>query len=169
MKILRKVHWLLLVSTVVAALLWPAYAMGQTEKKDLIIRFSSGSYPYNIRVGQDNIFYLEIENTGTQDITNIRLHANVPEGWVVEMKPETVSLLAAGRVQTVDANVKPAATANKRDYQITFIAEGDGTRGVMTTWVRVENSSSAWLWVGIGIGIIVVAGFIIVFLRIGKQ
>ncbi len=169
MKIGSKILQFLFIIVMLTAILWPAYVMGQTEKKDLTIRFSPGSYPYNITIGQDNIFYLEIENTGTQGISNIRLYANAPEGWVVEIRPETISYLAVGGVQPFDANIKPAATASKRDYQITFVAEGEGIRRVMTTWVRVENSLSLWLWVGIGIGVIVVAGFIIVFLRLGRQ
>ena len=88
---------------------------------------------------------------------------------MVEINPDTISYLATGRVQTLDANVNPPATASKRDYQITFIAEGDGIRRVMTTWVRVENSSSIWPWVGVGIGILAVAGFIFIFLRLGRK
>jgi uncharacterized membrane protein len=169
MNIANKIRWLLFVVIVVAAILSPAYAVAQAEKKDLIIRFPPNSYPYNVKIGQDNIFYLEIENTGTQAITNVRLYANAPESWAIEITPKTISYLAAGSVQTIDANVKPAATASKRDYQISFVAEGDGIRRVMTTWVRAEDSSSLWLWVGVGIGIIVIAGFVFVFLRMGRQ
>jgi uncharacterized membrane protein len=169
MKIVNKVRLFLFVVIVVAAIVSPLYTVGQTQEKDLIIRFSPGSYPYNVKIGQDNIFYLEVENTGTQAITNIRLYANTPEGWVIEIKPKTISYLAAGSMQTIDANVKPVATASKRGYQIAFVAEGDGIRRVMTIRVKVEDSSSLWLWVGVGIGVIVITGFILVFLRMGRQ
>jgi len=164
-----KILWFLLIVVVMAAILLPDGATAQTEKKDLVIRFSPGSYPYHVSIRQDNIFYLEIENIGTQNITNIRLYANAPEGWLVDINPATLSNLAAGRVQTLNASVRPPATANKRDYQITFVAEGDEIRRVMTTWVRVEGASSVWLWVGIGIGIVVIVGFILIFLRMGRQ
>ena len=171
MKIGSKIYWLLLIIMFAAVILCPGYVLGQTEQKDrdLVIRFSPGSYPYNVRIGEDNLFYLEIENTGIQDITNIRLYANTPEGWVVEINPETVSLLPAGRIQTISANVQPAATASKRDYQITFVAEGDEIQRVLTAWVRVENSEPVWLWVGFGLGVIVIAGFVFVFMRIGRK
>lgn len=175
MNIGRKLHFLALAVIVLTAVFWPSVALAQPAqpaqpgKDGLIIRFSPNSYPYNVRVGEDNVFYLEIENGGNQDITNIRLYGNAPAGWVIEIVPETISLLAAGSVRTIDANLKTATKASKGDYQISFIAEGDGIRRVMTTWVRVERSSSVWLWVGIGIGIAVVAGFILVFLRTRRQ
>ena len=169
MNIVNKVRWFLFVVIVVTAILWPVHAVAQTEKKDFVIRLSGGSYPYNVRVGQDNVFYLEVENTGSQAVTNIRLYANTPEGWVIEMNPETIGYLAVGSMQVIEANIEPTAMANRRDYQITFVAESDEIRRVMTTWVRVEDSSLLWLWVGFGIGIVVIAGFVFVFLRMGRQ
>lgn len=169
MKIGVKMRWLLFMAVIGAAIFPTVFAAGQTDRKDLVIRFAAGSYPYNVKIQQDNIFYLEIENIGNQAIASIRLSANAPEGWLVEINPPVISYLSTGSVQTVDANVKPDPTADKKEYQLTFIAEGDGIRKVMTTWVRVEDSQSMWLWIGIGIGVIVIAGFIFVFLKLGKQ
>ncbi|MFH1032135.1 MAG: NEW3 domain-containing protein [Chloroflexota bacterium] len=169
MRIGNKIRWLLFIAVVISAIFPTIFAAGQTIRKDLVIRFAAGSYPYNVKIKQNNIFYLEIENIGNQALSNIRLSANAPEGWFVEINPPIISYLSTGSVQTVDANVKPAINSDKKEYQLTFIAEGDGIRKVMTTWVRVEDSQSMWLWIGIGIGVIVIAGFIFVFLKLGKQ
>ena len=163
-----KVYWLLVLVTLIA-ILFPAGALAQVEKKDLVIRFSPGSYPYEVRVGQDNIFYLEVENTGNVTINNIRLSANQPEGWSVQITPMTIGSLSPSAIQTFDANVRPASTASKRDYQIAIVAEGDGIRRVMTIYVRVRDSNSMWLWIGIGLGLLVVAGAVFIFLRFGRQ
>lgn len=175
MNVVSKVRWLILVVIVVTAVLWPGVALAQPSmppqpaRDGLVIRFSPNSYPYLVNAGEDNVFYLEVENDSTQDIANIRLHADAPRGWMIEIAPENMGLLAPGKVRTFDATVRPPARADKGNYQITFVAEGEGKRGVLTTSVRVERSSSVWLWVGIGIGIAVVAGFILVFLRTRRQ
>jgi len=70
--------YLVLVLVTLMAIVFPASALGQVEKKDLVIRFSPGSYPYEVKIGQDNIFYLEIENTGNVAINNIMLSRTRP-------------------------------------------------------------------------------------------
>ena len=165
---ITKTYWLLVIA-VLMALLLPGTVSAQAEKKDMVIRFSPGSYPYEVRIGQGNIFYLEIENTGNVPINNIRLSTDKPEGWSVQLNPMTIGNLAAGSIQTVNADVKPASTATRRDYQLAFVAEGDGIRRVMTAYVRVQDSTTIWLWIGIGLGVIVIAGFIFVFWRMGRR
>lgn len=167
MRITKK-YWLL-VLTVLMALFLPGSASAQAEKKDMVIRFSPGSYPYEVRVGKDNIFYLEVENTGNVSINNITLSANSPEGWSVQINPMTIGSLSPGAIQTIDANVRPSKMSSRRDEQVTVIAEGDGIRRVMTVYVRVRDSNSMWLWIGIGLGVIVIAGFVFIFLRMGRQ
>ena len=167
MKILR-LYWLLVLAALIV-ILFPASTLAQTEKKDLVIRFSPGSYPYEVRVGKDNIFYLEVENTGNVVISNIRLSVDKPEGWTVQVTPMTLASLGPGAMQTADANVRPASAASKRDYQLAIVAEGDGIRRVMTVYVRVRDSNSMWLWIGIGLGVVVIAGFVFIFLRMGRQ
>jgi uncharacterized membrane protein len=164
-----RVVWFLFTVAVVAGLFSPSYAVAQTEKKDLVIRFSSGSYLDRVEPDKDNPLYLEIENLGNRAITNIRLLADAPEGWLVEFNPVTIDNLAPGSVVPIDVNVKPSRTATKRDNRINFIAEGDGIRRVMTIWLRVENGPSVWLWVGLAIAVAVIAGFVFIFLRIGRQ
>ena len=165
----RIVHWLVLVIVLAMAFLSPSYAVAQQERKDLVIRFSSGSYLDRVEPDKDNPLYLEIKNLGNRAITNIRLLADAPEGWLVEFNPVTIDNLAPGSVVPIDVNVKPSRTATKRDNRINFIAEGDGIRRVMTIWVRVENGPSVWLWVGLAIAVAVIAGFVFIFLRIGRQ
>jgi len=164
-----RVVWFLFTVAVVAGLFSPSYAVAQTERKDLVIRFSSGSYLDRVEPDKDNPLYLEIENLGNRAITNIRLLADAPEGWLVEFNPVTIDNLAPGSVVAIDVNVKPSRAATKRDNRINFIAEGDGIRRVMTIWVRVENGPSVWLWVGLAIAVAVIAGFVFIFLRIGRQ
>jgi uncharacterized membrane protein len=165
----HRIVWFLLTIVLAMAFLSPSYAVAQQERKDLVIRFSSGSYLDRVEPDKDNPLYLEIENLGNRAVTNIRLLADAPEGWLVEFNPVTIDNLAPGSVVPINVNVKPSCTATKRDNRINFIAEGDGIRRVMTIWVRVENGPSVWLWVGLAIAVAVIAGFVFIFLRIGRQ
>lgn len=168
MRIRRIVHWLVLIVVLAMAFLSPSYAIAQ-EEKSLVIRFSPGSYLDRVETGKDNIFYLEVENFSNKAINNIRLLADAPEGWLIEFNPVNIDNLAPGSVAAIDVNVKPSRTASKRNNRLTFIAEGDGIRRVMTIWVWVENGTSVWLWVGLAIAVAVIAGFVFIFLRIGRQ
>jgi len=160
-----RILWFVVAVMVIIGLV-PSPAFAQ---EDLVIRFSPGSYLDRVEPGKDNPLYLEIENLGNRAITNIRLLADAPEGWLVEFNPVTINNLVPRSVVAIDVNVKPSRTATKRDNRINFIAEGDGIRRVMTIWVRVENGPSVWLWVGLAIAVAVIAGFVFIFLRIGRQ
>ena len=166
MKINVKVRWLfLLLIGLVTVFSLPALAQG--EKTDLTLRLV-GNYYSEVKAGKDNNFFLEVRNTGTRAITNIRLSADKPEGWVVEFRPGAIDYLGANSVQTVDVNIKPAAKANKREYSLTLIAEANEIRRVESVWVRVA-SASYWLWVGVIVAAIVVAGFVVIFIRLSRQ
>ncbi len=148
---------------VVTASFWPI---------DLTLALTCGDYRYynEATAGKDNQFFLEVRNTGSKAVTNIRLSADKPEGWVIEFKPAVIDYLGAGSLQTVDVNIKPDRTAVKRGYSFTLIAEANEIRKVEQTWVTVVGTPrSFWLWVGGIVGFIVVAAFVAIFLRFGRQ
>ncbi len=136
----------------------------------LLLRNSQHDYYYNneATAGQDNKFFLEVRNTGTKSITNIRLSAEEPEGWIIEFKPAEISYLSSGSVETVDVNIKPVSKAIKEGYQVTFIAEANEIRKGQSFWVTVKPAQF-WIWIWIVAGVVVVAGFVFIFLRFGRQ
>lgn len=156
----------LLMVGLVAALL-PPRAIAQ-EKIDLTLKLVSGYYN-EVTVGKDNIFFLEIRNTGNTAVTNIRLSSVKPEDWVIDFKPEQVAYLGAGSSQTIEINVKPTQDTDRRGHQITFIAEANQIRKVMSIWLTVRAPQGSWLWIGGLILLGVVAGFIIVFIRLNRR
>jgi len=168
MKIKGKVCWLFLLIVGLVTILLPRLTLAQEGKIDLVLRLVSGRFNNEVTAGKDNTFFLEIRNTGSRDITNIRLSSEKPEGWVIEFKPETIDYLAPGTLQTVDVNIKPDGKTAKGEYRVIFIAEANEIRKVESIWLRVE-SASFWPWVGAIVGAIVVAAFIIVYIRFGRQ
>ena len=147
----------------------PLFAQVQAEKTDLTLTLFPRDYYNEVKVGEDNRLFLEVRNTGNTTITRIRLSSQGPEGWVVEFKPGEIDYLGAGSVQTVDLIIKPDSKATKGGYNVTLIAEANEMRKAETIWLNIKASSSFWLWVGIGIGAVVVAGFVFIFWRFGRQ
>ncbi len=145
-------------------------ALAQEPKTELVLRLFPGDYFSGIPAGKSTTIFMEVRNTGTRAITNIRLNASKPEGWSVYFNPVSIGYLAPGSAQTVDINVIPAGDTSRRDYNITLIAEANETRTVTSAFLRVVQSGpSAWLWVGIGLAALVIAGFAFVFIRMGRQ
>ncbi len=161
----------LLVAFLMTVLLLPQPSLAQEREADLTLTLLSGrySYYYEVTAGKDNIFYLEIRNTSSKAITDIRLSSDEPEGWVIDLELEEVDYLGPGSFQTVDVNIKPAPKAAKGEYRVIFIAEANELLRVeSTSWVTVKTASF-WPWVGAGIVLVVVAAFIFIFMRFGRQ
>lgn len=153
---------------VILTFLLPGPAVAQDGKTDLILRLVSNDYYNPVKTGKDNILFLEIQNNGDKSLSNIRMSSNQPKDWTVEFTPSTISALSPGSIQTIDVNIKPVEGASRGEYQVTVIAEANEIRRVQNIWVRVE-STSFWLWVGAILGAAVIAAFIIVFMRLGRQ
>jgi len=163
------IYWLLLCVMGLMLILSPGTVLAQEEKLDLILRLIPGDYYKEVTPGEENILYLEIHNAGNKPVTNIRLSSDEPEGWVVKFKPMSVDYLGASSFQTVDVNIKPPSNATRGEYRLNLIVEASETRKVISTFLRVETATSIWLWVGVAIAAVVVAGFIIIYLRFGRQ
>ncbi len=168
MGISRKILWIFLFVVGLAAMVLPGSIQAQADKIDLTMRLVSDSYYNSITAGKDKTLFLEIGNTGNKALTNIRLYADLPEGWIVKFSPGLIDYLSPGNFQTVDVIVKPAGNASKGEYAIPLIAEAKETRRVTSIYVRVE-SASFWVWVGAGVGALVIAGFILIFIHYGRQ
>lgn len=138
------------------------------RRPELILALVAGRYSNEVRIGEENRLFLEVRNTGAKPVTGIRLSAAVPEGWTVRFEPASIDNLGAGSVRNVDLIIRPGGAATKGGYNITLIAEANETRRVESLFLTVK-SSSFWLWIGIGIGAIVVAGFVFIFWRFGRQ
>ncbi|MBI2853489.1 MAG: hypothetical protein HYX87_01030 [Chloroflexi bacterium] len=142
--------------------------LAQENKVDLTIRLLSEYYK-ELAPGENVLLFMEVKNNGNTAISNIRFNASAPQGWQTSFVPDSISHLSAGSSQAVDVHIVPGRNTSKGDATITLLAEADQTRAVTSTFLRVKGGISLWLWVGAGIGALVLAGFIIVFLRFGRE
>lgn len=148
-------------------LLLPQPALAQEGRTALALRLRNG-WSHEARPGKNNNFSLEVRNTGTRPITNIRLSSEKPEGWIIEFKPAEINYLSSGSLQTVDVNIKPVSKAFKEEYRVSLIAEANEIRVVQYIWITVK-AASFWLWIWAVIGAIVIAGFVFIYMRYGRQ
>jgi uncharacterized membrane protein len=169
MRICRKIYWLPILLIGLMAILSPYPTLAQAEKVDLTLRLVSDSYYNKITAGKDKTIFLEVGNTGKDGITNIRLYADLPEGWTIEFRPGLIAYLGPGSFQAVDVILRPASNAAKGEYTVALIAEASETRRATSIFVRVESASLFWVWVGAGVAALVIAGFILIFMRFGRE
>ncbi len=166
----KKVFWLfLLLAGLLACLGSPAVLLAQEAKVDLSLRMLPEYYYEEVIPGEDNTLFMEVRNNGDKEIHNIRFDSEKPEGWIVDFKPGRIGYLGAGSSHTIDVKVIPGRDTGRGEYNLTFIAEANETWTATRTILRVETGSSFWLWVGLGVAALVIAGFIVIFLRFGRQ
>ncbi len=164
--------WLSLLGVVAATLfclLAPVYASAQMGKLPLQIQLLPGSYNTELSRGKDNILYVQAVNTDNTDVANISLSSTQPEGWTVTFSPASIALLRAGSSQVVNVNIVPPSNAGRGNYTVTLFAMSGDIQSATSLFVSVQGTSPLWLWVGGGVGIVMVALFIIIFLRSAKQ
>ena len=125
-------------------------------------------YHREITAGKDNFFFITARNTGTDELTSIRFSADKPHDLVVQFQPDEIDRLAPGSFQEIQVNIKPSKSALDRYYNVKVIAQASQIRQTTTIGVRVEESKWLWGWVGAGITLLVIAGFTIIFLRLGR-
>ena len=168
-----RINWrflsLLLMTVGLMIMALPSQILAQGDKVELTLKLLPGYYYIEIIPGENKTLYLEIENSGNKAITNIRLSSDKPKGWIVDFRPESIGYLCVGSHQAIDVNVVADPDADKGEYTLTLIAEADQTRTVTSTVLRVENAFSLWQWVGLGMGALVIAGFVILYRRFGRE
>ena len=102
-----------------------------------------------------------VRNNGSAVARSVELTATAPQGWETTLNPETIPVLAAGKSQSVQMTLTPAAAAIAGDYQTTVRAgTADGHAGSADFRITVMTST---MWGIVGIAVIAVALLVVVF------
>ena len=110
-----------------------------------------------------------VTNTGTADITNVKLTGSGPGKWDITFSEPTIATIAAGKSVTVSAQIKPSGDAIAGDYTVTLSANGDpSARDTIDIRYTVETSV-IWGVVGVALIVAVGAGVWWVFQRYGRR
>lgn len=138
-------------------------------KYSMYTAVDSGLLSMQAVAGKNNIFSFKVVNDGSSTLENIKLDSTGPTGWIVKFNPEKIDSLAAGQTQKVDVTINPPADKTiAGDYNLVLKASTGNTSSNMTVRVTVLTPS-IWGWVGIGIVVVVIAGIMVLFMRLGRR
>jgi len=118
--------------------------------------------------GDNTNVSLNVQNSGSGDITNVALAATKPDGWDVTFQPESIDRIAPGASREVVMAIKPAGRAIPGDYMVRVTASNPQVNE--QTGVRVTVSTpTTWGLVGLGIVALSIGGLYGVFRRFSRR
>jgi uncharacterized membrane protein len=159
---------ILLVASFLAVLLLQT-AAAQEEKEDLSLRLVSRSNYAEITAGKTKVLLLEVKNTGNKAINDIELSALQPEGWIVDFEPGRIASLNPADSEVVKVTIETPPKAAKERHEILLRADSIAVHRAISVWMTIEAPEGTWLWVGGVLAAVVVAGFVLIFLRFGRE
>ena len=119
--------------------------------------------------GNASTLAVNVTNTGTADIANVKLTGTGPSGWNVTFDTPTIASVAAGATVTVNAQIKASGDAIAGDYPVTISISGDSaSRDSIEIRYTVETSL-VWGVVGAALIVAVAGGVWFVFQRFGRR
>lgn len=132
---------------------------------------STGILSLNATRGNQATLSVYVKNTGSAALNNVQFLSFKPENWEVQFKPERIETLAPDELKQVEVLVTPAGEALVGDYSVGINFQADNpSKAEKTLELRVMvKASTAWAWVGIGIIVFVLAGLVVLFIRLGRR
>jgi uncharacterized membrane protein len=132
---------------------------------------SSGILSLSATRGNQSSVSLFVKNSGSAILQNVQFLSFKPENWEVQFKPERIESLAPDELKQVEVVVTPAGQALVGDYSVGVnVQAGNPARAEKTIELRVMvKASTAWSWAGIGIILFVLAGLVVLFVRLGRR
>jgi uncharacterized membrane protein len=118
--------------------------------------------------GKDANLSIYVKNSGSATLNNLKFMSVKPENWKVEFNPDTVETLNPGELKQIEVTITPAEEALVGDYSVILRAEAGKISKPIELRVTAR-ASAAWAWIGIGIILLVVAGLVILFIRLGRR
>jgi uncharacterized membrane protein len=123
--------------------------------------------------GKDNYFNIIVTNTGSADLQEINFSSTItgkPSGWSITFDPQSIDVLPVGDKREVQINIKPADKTIAGDYMVAISASPESGFAFDNIDVRVTVlTPTIWGWVGIGIVVLVIAGLVVMFMRLGRR
>ena len=111
---------------------------------------------------------LEVRNTGSSLLKDVKLTASNPNGWDVTFNPAKIDMLKAGDKETVTATLKAPKKALPGDYVIRMNAQTPEVNATAEFRTAVKTSM-LWGWVGIFIIAVAIGGVYYLFRKYGRR
>lgn len=109
-----------------------------------------------------------VANTGTAELTEVKLAGTAPSGWEVSFEPESIASVQPGETAQVNAIVKPSAESVAGDYALTVRASAGSASADVELRYSLHGSTTLGV-VAIGVIVLAVAALGAVFVRFGRR
>jgi uncharacterized membrane protein len=134
---------------------------------------STGRFNTTATAGEDSYFTVSVTNTGSADLQKVNFSSTItgnPPGWSITFDPQNLDVLPVGAKREVQINIKPAQKTIAGDYMVAISANPESGYAFDAIDVRVTVlTPTIWGWVGIGIVVLVIAGLVVMFMRLGRR
>jgi hypothetical protein len=132
------------------------------------IEATAASLFSEIETGQNVEAKITIRNTGTRQLNNIKLSAEYPLNWRVEVAPDIIPALEINREDIVTLRVMPPADVGVGDYEVRIKTESFAdNRRVQSEdkiyRISVKSKASVWTTAGLIGGLLAIVGGVVVF------
>lgn len=135
---------------------------------ELKLSTPTGVLSFATTAGREKAVTLEVSNTGSADLKDIKLSSLAPSNWTVTFAPDHIPVLKAGESQEVIAYVKPDGKALAGDYVVEMTARAP--EAVSRAEFRVSvKTSTLWGFVGLAIIILLAVGLYKTFQVYGRR
>ncbi|MEW5920228.1 MAG: NEW3 domain-containing protein [Bacillota bacterium] len=128
----------------------------------------TGRLNASITAGRDRMVELQLSNTGSKELRDIKLNSSAPVDWEVRFEPKSIASLLPGELATVNAYIKSSDKAIAGDYVVNVRAQTPEATDSVDFRVTV-HTSVLWGWMGVLIIGVVGYGIYHLFRRYGRQ
>ena len=130
---------------------------------------TDGNLNPKVTAGKEYHFPLLLYNASTTNIEDVAFTVSKPDDWEVTFDPETINSVESGVMEEIDVIITPPGSTISGDYIVTIRANSEQyTPDSIKLRVTVQTST---LWGGAGVAIVVavIAGLIVMFMRLGRR
>ncbi|MFY0652133.1 MAG: hypothetical protein JXQ96_08880 [Cyclobacteriaceae bacterium] len=139
-----------------------------TGSFELELNTPTGLLSTKITAGDDKRIELQVKNTGSSDLKEVRFSASKPRNWDVKFEPDTLSILEAGKSASVFATLEADDKAIPGDYVTNIKAQTSEVSSQVAFRVLVKTSL-LWGWLGIVIILGTLGAVYYLFQKYGRR
>jgi len=128
----------------------------------------SGRLSEKITAGRRRNIELVVRNSGSTDLSSVRMSAGKPQGWEVTFTPDTIPLIAAGENAEVKAQVRAYDKSIPGDYVLNLTAQTPEATSTASFRMSVKTPL-LWGWLGILIILGAIGTVVYLFRKYGRR
>ncbi|HEX2935425.1 MAG TPA: NEW3 domain-containing protein [Bacteroidales bacterium] len=128
----------------------------------------SGLLSTDLTAGESKKVELLVRNTGSSDLSNIKLSASSPTNWNITFEPQQIDKLLAKSDTKVIATIKAYKNAIPGDYASSFNAQ-TLEANVQTQFRFTVKTAMLWGWIGVLIIVAAAGGVYYMFRKYGRR